>query len=226
MDSKSIKNILYELGADICGIASVDRFTQAPEGFRPTDTFPSCKSVIIFGKRFLKGTMDCKNTVSYTVVRNMISNVLDIMSVKFCDLMEKENIGAVPIGAIGPSIIDQKAMRSRGIVSLKHAAVLAGLGYIGKNTLLITPDYGNMVWLTGVMTDMELESDSIIHDKCPDDCNLCITNCPVEALKKDNPEMDQGKCWNYAFDKNFYFTNIKCYNCRAVCPKRYGEKNR
>jgi len=225
MDSNNIKNILYDFGADICGIASIDRFNESPAGFNPVDTLPSCKSVIVFGKKFLKGTLECKNTVSYTISRNMLSNVLDIISVKFCDLMEDKNIIAVPIGAIGPSIFDQNTGRSRGIVSLKHAAVLAGLGYIGKNSLLITPEYGNMIWLTGALINIELESDKMIHDKCPDNCYLCIENCPVDALKKDNLEMDQRKCWSHAFDNNFYFTNIKCYKCRSICPKCLGNKN-
>jgi len=47
MDSNNIKQILYDLGADFCGIASVDRFNEAPEGFNPTDTLPSCKSVTV-----------------------------------------------------------------------------------------------------------------------------------------------------------------------------------
>jgi epoxyqueuosine reductase QueG len=73
MNSNEIKQILYNLGADMCGIASIDRFREAPEGFHPTDTLPSCKSVIVFGKKFLKATLDCSNTMPYTIVRNMLS---------------------------------------------------------------------------------------------------------------------------------------------------------
>ena len=227
MDSKSVKQIIYELGADLCGIASIDRFTEAPEGFNPVDTLPSCKTVIVFGKRFLKGTIDCKSTTPYTIARNMISNILDIMAVNFCGVMEENRIIAVPIGAVGPSKYDEKTNRFRGIVSLKHSAVLAGMGYIGKNSLLITPEYGNMVWLEGVLVNIELESDKIIKDECPENCNLCIENCPVKAIKHDSLEMDQQKCWNNAFEGNeIYFTKIKCHKCRTVCPKCLGSKNK
>jgi epoxyqueuosine reductase QueG len=100
MDSNNIKQILYGLGVDICGIASIDRFHESPEGFNPVDTLPSCKSVIVFGKKFLKGTLDCKNTIPYTIVRNTLSNMLDAISVDFCNIMENKNIIAVPIGTI------------------------------------------------------------------------------------------------------------------------------
>ena len=226
MDANNVKKILYDLGADICGIASIDRFNETPKGFNPVDTLPSCKSVIIFGKKFLNSTIDCNNTIPYTIVRNMVSNIIDIISVKFCEILEDKNIVAVPIGAIGPSLCDENTGRFRGVVSLKHAAVLAGLGYIGKNSLLITPEYGNMVWLNGVLLNIELESDKIINDKCPENCNLCIESCPVKAIKHDSPEMDQIKCWKNAFEGNdFYFTKIKCYKCRIVCPKCKGNNS-
>jgi len=226
MDSKTIKKTLFELGVDICGIASIDRFTEAPEGFHPLDTLPSCKSVIVFGKKFLEGTLNCKNTIPYTIVRNMLSDTLDKTSVEFCRKMRDNNIIAVPTGTIGPTVIDKKTNRLRNIVSVKHAAVLAGLGYIGKNSLLINPEYGNMVWLSSVLVDIELEPDKIIKDKCPESCNICIENCPVHAIKEDNPEMDQQACYKYAFKinegENFYF---KCHNCRTMCPKCFGNKN-
>ena len=227
MDSNDIKQALYDLGADICGIASIDRFTESPEGFHPTDTLPSCKSVIVFGKKFLKGTLDCNNTVPYTVTRNLLSNILDKIAIDFCNIMENKSIIAVPTGTIDPTLFDKRTNRVRSIVSVKHAAVLAGLGYIGKNTLMITPEYGNMIWLSCVLTNIELEPDKISGERCPESCNICIDNCPVNALKNDSPEMDQGKCWNHAFHtdegESFYF---KCHKCRTMCPRCLGSKNR
>ena len=227
MDSKIVKQIVYNLGADICGIASKNRFIEAPEGFNPIDTLPSCKSVIVFGKKFLKGTLNCENTIPYTIVRNILSDELDKMSVNFCNMMDDKNIIAVPIGTIGPTLFDKKTGRFRNIVSIKHAAVLAGLGYIGKNSLLITPEYGNMIWLSAVLIDIELEPDKMINEKCPENCNLCIENCPVNAIKRGNLEIDQEACFEYAFHinegENFYF---KCNKCRTLCPKRLGSQNK
>lgn len=50
-----IKELIMGLGADVCGIANIDRFSEAPEGFNPRDIFPDCKSVIVFGIALPKG---------------------------------------------------------------------------------------------------------------------------------------------------------------------------
>ena len=49
IDNKQVKEILLGLGADLCGIAGIDRFIDAPEGYHPTDVLPTCRSVISFG---------------------------------------------------------------------------------------------------------------------------------------------------------------------------------
>lgn len=67
LDSKGVKEIMFALGADLCGIASIDRFANAPKGYHPLDVFPACKSVISFGCRFPVGTLICKSDVPYVV---------------------------------------------------------------------------------------------------------------------------------------------------------------
>ena len=49
IDSRQVKQVMFSLGADLCGIASIDRFGDAPKGYHPLDVMPSCKSVISFG---------------------------------------------------------------------------------------------------------------------------------------------------------------------------------
>ena len=49
--AEEVKRLLISLGADLCGIASVDRFGAAPEGFHPQDVYPQCRSVISFACR-------------------------------------------------------------------------------------------------------------------------------------------------------------------------------
>lgn len=46
---EEIKKIITDLGASVCGISSVERFKDVPEGFSPTDVWSDCKSVIAFG---------------------------------------------------------------------------------------------------------------------------------------------------------------------------------
>lgn len=55
MIENQIKEILLSRGADICGIAGIDRFVGAPTGFSPRDVFSDCRSVIVFGVSMPKG---------------------------------------------------------------------------------------------------------------------------------------------------------------------------
>ena len=225
LHTDKIKQVLFDMGADLCGVASLDRFNGAPEGFHPFDVLPSCKSVIVFAKRFPVGTLHCKTTVPYTITRNILSNDLDMLSTQFCAIMEKNGIVAVPTGTISPTLYDLKTGRWRNIVSAKHCAVAAGLGRIGKNTLLVTPEYGNMVWLNAVLTNVELEPDKVSSGSpCVEGCSICLDNCPSNALS--DFQIDQEACYAHAYkiEEGEEFT-FKCHKCRSLCPNCYGSKN-
>lgn len=220
-----IKHVMHGFGIDLCGIAPVDRFDGAPDGFHPRQVMPDCKTVLVFGKRLPSGTVGCSVTGPYTVARDMITDALDKVSVRLCDLLEQRGIAAAPVGSISPVKFDPANGRSRGVISLKHAAVAAGMGRIGRNTLLVTPMLGNLVWLGAVLTDAVFSPDPVMDgDPCPPECKLCIDACPVGALGA--PEMDQQACFNHAFggEHNGDFT-IKCYACRSVCPLMRGTAN-
>ncbi len=223
MDNKKVKEILYSLGADICGIAGIDRFDDAPEGYHPLDVLPTCKSVISFGCRFPVGTLQCKTPVVYTRVRNSITPKMDAIALNFCMEMEKKGIVCVPVPT-NESEWDVKTNRWRSVVSQKHAAQAAGLGTIGRHSLLITPEFGSMVWLGCVLCEAELEPDTLKESVCSD-CNLCVEACPVNAL--ESREMNQKTCWNYAFGEDEEKKNwrISCHKCRDICPYNLGSMN-
>ena len=79
INSKSVKEIMCSLGADLCGIASLDRFGDAPKGYHPLDVMPSCKSVISFGCRFPVGALQCNTPTVYTRIRNSKRSIV------YCD---------------------------------------------------------------------------------------------------------------------------------------------
>ncbi len=220
-----VKKAATDLGAVLCGIASVDRFAQAPKGFHPCDVLPECKSVVVLATRFLTSTLSARSTVPYTVVRNYLTDQMDRMSLQLAYWLEAQGALAVPTGAIGPCNWDAERKKSMGIISLKHAAVLAGLGTMGKNTLLINDRYGNMIWLSAVVTSAELEADPLAaYEGCIPGCTLCLDACPIKAL--DGVSMDQASCWNYAFgEENGGEWRIKCYKCRRVCPHCLGIRH-
>ena len=223
INSVKVKEIMQSLGADLCGIASLDRFADAPDGYHPVDVFPSCKSVISFACRFPVGTLSCNSHTPYTLVRNTITPKMDRIALDFCIEMEKHGVICIPIPT-NSSEWDTKTNRWRSIVSQKHAAQAAGLGTIGRHSLLITPEFGSMVWLGAVLCSEELEPDDLQEPVC-NNCNLCVETCPVNAL--ENPVMNQQTCWDYAFgdDTEKKSWRIACHKCRDICPYNLGSQS-
>lgn len=223
MTAKEVKELLISLGADLCGIASIDRFESAPKGFHPLDVYPACQSVISFACRFPVAALDSPTPVIYTRVRNSISEKIDSIALDACIALERQGVLAVPIPAV-ESIPDSATGRKRSVVSLKHAAQAAGLGTIGRHSLLITPELGSMVWLGAVLIDEKLEPDPLQKPICPN-CGLCVKACPVHAL--DGDQVDQMACYAHAFgdDPKLGRWVISCHRCRDACPYLYGSEN-
>ena len=221
MESAQVKTIIYKLGVDICGIASVDRFCDAPARFHPRDIYDKCNSVIVYGIKAPSEVLFIKNTLPYTNIQDRLEQHLDYIGLKAARLLEEYNIKAIPMPTDKPyEYFDQTRQHGQALLSMRHAAWLAGLGVLGKNTLLINDTYGNLLSLGAILIDAPLESDSLadyLNRACPENCRLCLDSCPHSAL--DGKTVDQWKCRpmsNYKIGNNF---NVKiCNMCRKVCP--------
>lgn len=223
IDSAEVKNILFSLGAELCGITGMDRLEAAPEGFHPRNVMPDCQSAIIFACRFPVGALHCVSHAPYTRIRNSITAKMDAIALDACIELDKRGISCAPIPT-NEAIYDTKTGRSRCIVSLKHLAQAAGLGTIGRHSLLITPELGSMLWLGGILCEAELEADDLKEAVC-NQCGLCVKACPIGALA--DPQMNQQACWEYAFgeDPENKSWRIHCHKCRDICPYNLGTKN-
>lgn len=221
MNSVDLKRAARQLGADVCGIAAIEQFGNAPDGFHPTNIFADARSVIIIGCQFPDGTFLAHSNAPYTLVRNQLIQKNDTISVELSLQIENAGGKAMPIPSGEPyEYWDAERRHGRGIVSLKHSAQLAGLGFIGKNTLLINRSFGNRLWLGGIITDFAFEPDGPTIQKCPDHCTVCLDICPQAAL--NGITIDQKKC------REICFTStegggwlIACNLCRVKCPKAH-----
>ena len=77
----------------------------------------------------------------------------------------------------------------------KRLAVAAGLGRMGRNTLLIHPVYGSWIALGGLLFDQELPPDPSSQERCPSGCRACIDACPTGAL--DGKSIDARRCLSF-----------------------------
>ncbi len=106
-------------------------------------------------------------------------------------------------------------------------AAKAGLGWIGKNSLLISPKFGSFVFIGTVFVDVELAYDNPINEMCGG-CTKCLTNCPTKAIIRPKV-VDARKCISYftieykgVLPENirnaFHNRIFGCDICQDVCP--------
>jgi epoxyqueuosine reductase QueG len=119
-----IKELCIQRGADIVGIASVDRFTDAPSGSHPKDIMANCESVLVLCCEFPKDSIN-HDAATYTKARNEMTSKMNKLAQMITKDIKSAGSEAKAIGSIVSSF---KNGRNRGPISLKHAAVLAGFG--------------------------------------------------------------------------------------------------
>jgi epoxyqueuosine reductase QueG len=221
----AVKEVVLSLGADLCGIALAERFAGAPDGFRPVDIYRNCRTVVVFAKRLPLGALSADNCVPYTFLNSVVTEEVDRLAIDVSRKLEELGIASVPIPSDDP-YEHWEANRSygRAILSLRHAAYLAGLGVLGKNTLLLNDKFGNMVQIGAVLVDAELDGDPLAtYEGCMHNCRLCLDACPAGAL--DGETVNQQLCRplsNFRTEKGYVLK--KCYRCRAICPNAAGMR--
>jgi epoxyqueuosine reductase QueG len=206
-------------GANLVGFSGIQNFSDAPEGFRPTDIMPKAKGIIVLAKAMPKGIVTSGNAVVYTRHHKHVMEQLDTLAYEVSLFIEQHGGIAMPIPADDPYFHwEGERQHGMGILSHRHAAVKAGLGSLGKNALLITPEYGNRVELVTVLTDMAFESPQEITTLCLNSCRLCIDACP-SGSQTGSYFIEQKPCRNYTFIKSDRGHLLyRCWQCRAVCP--------
>ena len=194
--SDEVKQFAREKGAHVVGIASVDRFAEAPRGHGPTDLLPDAQSVVVFGQRFYQTVLDCDTfglnselVTDKEDVRNMqryiwgfmyetINMANQMTAIQVAYLLSERGYHSLPLPASGVAGGATKEFGSHryALFSHRHAGVLAGLGELGVNNLLLTPEYGPRLRLNSVITTAELAPDPIIMEEIclREDCMLCV----------------------------------------------------
>lgn len=193
---EKVKDFLAERNIPVFGVASAESLNKkAPEGFRPQDMLKNAKSVIIVGKPLPLGVFHTPKSMKnkfYTQAFSTYYTIMNEATTSIALMIEESGFLSLPVPAYSPITFHNG--EPRGLLSLKHAAVEAGIGIMGKNSLLIHPQYGNVLRLGGLITDMEWEETlpAIDEDLCPSDCHMCERVCPVSAI--DNGKIDKMKC--------------------------------
>jgi epoxyqueuosine reductase QueG len=241
LSSKLVKSLVKDWGADLVGIATVDRFEGAPSGHGPLDLMPRAKSVIVAGVRVPDPVVDydeyhlkMKEMTPELGIQTSIENfymqmghyvedmMLNIIAIKLANRLETGwGQRSLPTPNAPHTGLGHPVMAaSMGFFSQRHAAVRAGLGEFGLSGLVITPQYGPRVRYVSVITEAELEPDPLLTEK------VCMRGkCGGEA----GPSCQQ-QCANKAItlrpgvDLDKIFIDIPVSLDRPKCASLVGDK--
>jgi len=153
-----------------------------------------------------------------------------------CEAFQR-NAEAIPAGNEIASSLRSSQFKyyvDDGPVMDKAWAVRAGLGWQGKHTNVINPEFGSWFFICNIITNMEFDSyDSPIEDMCGS-CTLCISACPTGAIT-DEYVVDSNKCISYQTIENrgeipdeigLHGWIFGCDVCQDVCPYNSPSHNR
>lgn len=221
----TIKSLARNLGADLCGIAPVERFNDAPAGFQPQDIFPQVKAVVAVARRFPEGPFHALNPIPYTTTNDVILHEVIRLTVLLCAGIEaRTGVRAVPVPSEPYDYWDAENREGRGLLSLKHAGRLAGLGVMTANSLLTNERYGNRICLGAVLLDIELEGDAFADYRFDcEQCRLCIDTCPVHAIRDGTVTQKLCRGHSESTTAKGYPVYV-CNACRRICPNGAGRQ--
>jgi epoxyqueuosine reductase len=194
--SDEIKSLAIGMGADLVGIAPVERFKDAPAKFQPQYYMKDAAFVVVLASRILEGICDVHGSYDqegktigpyswygYPVINWSISWIITQVGKK----IEDQGFKALPFPPTGFSY-QNPDYRIPDFMH-KHAAVAAGLGEFGLNRLLLTPRFGAHQRIVSIITNAGLEADPMYSG--PGLCNrkecrdTCVNICPMKAFNKE-----------------------------------------
>jgi epoxyqueuosine reductase len=230
-----LSRLARSLGADYYGVADctvVQDFIRAQGG----DRVAGYSRAVVMGIRLLDELVDLledrKDRIGAALYRHhsydIVNLALDGMALQVANTLQRQGYRAFPIPASKRASDELIA----GVFSQKLAAHLAGLGWIGKSCLLVTPDHGPRVrWIT-VLTDAPLAPTGQPMESRCGECTACVDICPVHAFT--GRPFSEGEPREARFNAALcdrYFKKLEagggpvvCGLCLWVCP--HGRKKR
>ncbi|MCU0243677.1 MAG: hypothetical protein MUE80_02795 [Acidobacteria bacterium] len=214
-DRRNVEAFVRELGFDLFGVADVTAmrgdFLLEPA---TRDQFPLAVSL---GKRLSDAVLediDDRPTPLYFHHYRQANNFLDRGAFLVADFIQKAGGRALPIAA--SQIVDWENQKAH--VSHKHVGRAAGLGWFGRNNLLVNPELGSRFRLVTVLVDMPLEPDTPFDRDCGP-CRACVAACPAAAIKETREGFDHKACFETLkdFRKKGYVSQFICGICVRDC---------
>lgn len=207
LTKEQVRSYAKQIGADLVGFTSMDRFETAPKQMDPRYIFPGAKTCIVLAFRIPRGyfrgieegTYFCNYTaMGYAGINEVYG---PIVLRELCCMLEDYGYEAVPVPNISfknqatynkdirvepavPSTIavSEDKPAPDVLIDMRAAAYLAGLGEYGWSKVFLTPEFGPMQRFVALLTDAEFEADPIFEGKICDRCMSCARMCTGQCI--------------------------------------------
>lgn len=212
-----LEQLRRQCSLDLLGVADVRREGEALAGFPENvrDSLPLAVVIALRVSRAVLSTLEDGPNLLYFHHYRQINAQLDRAATTISAEIERRGYSALPIAA--SQIVDWEKMA--GQVSHKEVARLAGLGWQGRNNLLVTPQLGSQVRLATILTDLPLVPDHPLEADCGS-CRRCVAVCPAKAIGDIADVFDLPACRDKLseFRKTRRIPQHICGVCVKACP--------
>jgi epoxyqueuosine reductase QueG len=194
MDVTVLREAARAAGADVFGVANVERFDELPVRRHPRTIFPEARSVVVVGRRIprgaLRGVEEGTQFSNYALYgRDWLDNrFTSLMTVQVAEFLEDNGWEAVPLPNLPPEVppmgvsVRPGAPEPNVLLDADDAAVRAGLGEIGPMDVLLTPEFGPRQRIQMILTDAEVAPSPLLVDPVWPAGQDCRSLCPLGAI--------------------------------------------
>lgn len=193
---EQLREFALKQGLDFLGVANIERFAGAPPRMHPSSILPEAKSVIVVGKRIVRGGWrgieegtHWPNYTYFDYHGQLNSYFIHLPMYEVACLIEDCGFEAVPYypGPPEGQGIDEPirpgSVAPNVHLAIRIAGVAAGLGEMGWSKVFLTEKFGPRVRLACIITDMELEPDPLVPPgTICDKCMECVKGCSACAI--------------------------------------------
>jgi len=219
---QDLKNFCLKEGTDLFGIADISKIKS--EFSLPKEITKSLDKAVCIGVRLSAGVFGDivdKPTKLYFHHYRTANVFLDQLSFKISNWIQRKDASALPIPA--SQIVDWQKQNAH--LSHKMLGVQAGLGWVGRNNLLVNSDLGSKFRLATVLTNLAIKTDKPVKKDCGK-CRACIEVCPVGAIQDKKEDFKHILCFEKL--KEFQKANIVgqyiCGICVKACVSKKSQK--
>lgn len=184
--TEKVKALAKEWGADLVGVAPIERLTAAPFPFQPARLLHEAETALSLGVRLNRTIQEVHllgqaESPFSRFGGSALDDRLDQIALQVANFLEDMGHKACPLPASEPL---QPLVQGKPLFSHRHAAIAAGLGQPGWSSNLITPEGGAGVRLSTVLTSARLIPNPLLRGDFCRRCMACVKVCPTGAIHR------------------------------------------